>query len=66
MPIFSQAKLECFADILLPLAYHQENSNSDLPLISWAEKKDVLFWRGSTTVMHDIFICIGNENVKAS
>jgi hypothetical protein len=53
LPVFSQSKLDCFADILLPLAYHQSSSNDDIHLIPFGSKKPVLFWRGSTTVFRN-------------
>ncbi|KAI8842810.1 glycosyl transferase family 90-domain-containing protein [Chytriomyces cf. hyalinus JEL632] len=49
-PIFSQATLPCFSDIAIPLGYHIEiarNPPKDNTL--WSKKRNVLFWRGSTT-----------------
>ncbi|KAJ3069603.1 capsule-associated protein CAP1, partial [Podochytrium sp. JEL0797] len=49
-PIFSQAKIDCHLDIIMPLEYHLEVTA--VPVYdpySWAEKKNVLFWRGTTT-----------------
>ncbi len=47
-PIFSQTKLHCFSDILIPSNYHFKGERlSDL--IPWSVKKPILFWRGSTT-----------------
>jgi hypothetical protein len=50
-PIFSQSKISSYADILYPspwywyekVAYDEEKD------MSWAAKKDQLYWRGSTT-----------------
>lgn len=47
VPVFSQAKISCFKDILVPLNYHYGSSPpSSVP---WDQKKNILFWRGSTT-----------------
>ncbi|KAJ3242835.1 capsule-associated protein CAP1 [Chytriomyces hyalinus] len=49
-PVFSQAKLDCFSDVAIPLSYHisiAANRVSDT--VPWEHKKPVLFWRGSTT-----------------
>ncbi|KAJ3071158.1 capsule-associated protein CAP1 [Podochytrium sp. JEL0797] len=51
-PLFSQSKLGCFQDILMPLGYHiniAKSAGSDVDKYSWEDKKNVLFWRGSTT-----------------
>lgn len=50
-PIFSQSKISSFSDIIYPspwywwekVAYDEERD------MSWAQKKDKLYWRGSTT-----------------
>lgn len=47
VPVFSQAKISCFKDILLPLNYH---FSSLTPVaVPWDQKKNILFWRGSNT-----------------
>ena len=50
-PIFSQSKISSYADIIYPspwywneqVAYEEEKD------VSWSEKEDQLYWRGSTT-----------------
>ena len=51
MPVFSQSKISSFQDMLLPSPWYW-NGNAKYeewrdPL--WEEKRDSLFWRGSTT-----------------
>ncbi|KAK7203726.1 hypothetical protein BZA70DRAFT_58323 [Myxozyma melibiosi] len=51
IPIFSQSKLSTFGDILYPSpSYFVERAmydeTADTP---WSEKKDVMYWRGSST-----------------
>ena len=54
MPVFSQSKAQGYSDILYPTAwnyndkikYEPSPENLDIP---YSEKRDVLFWRGSTT-----------------
>ncbi|KAI8608243.1 glycosyl transferase family 90-domain-containing protein [Chytriomyces sp. MP71] len=49
-PLFSNAKTECFDDIVIPLHYHY--FFADPPVhdpIPWEAKQTVLFWRGATT-----------------
>ncbi|KAI9350176.1 glycosyl transferase family 90-domain-containing protein [Obelidium mucronatum] len=49
-PIFSQSKLSCFRDVLMPMMYHMEIAkNRVTDTIPWEKKLNVLFWRGSTT-----------------
>jgi hypothetical protein len=50
-PIFSQSKLSSYADILYPSPWYWDekviyDGDRDPP---WEEKKDQLYWRGSTT-----------------
>ncbi|KAF7290524.1 CAP10 domain-containing protein [Mycena indigotica] len=52
-PLFSMAKLTCFADILFPGQYYYRMSRwspkigaNDIP---WADKKPILYWRGGST-----------------
>lgn len=50
-PVFSQSKISSFQDILYPSPWYWSNKvaydeNSDY---SWEEKKEKLYWRGSTT-----------------
>ncbi|KAI8821958.1 glycosyl transferase family 90-domain-containing protein [Chytriomyces cf. hyalinus JEL632] len=50
VPVFSQAKVDCFADVLIPLNYHVALGYEDVvDVVSWEDKKSVLFWRGTTT-----------------
>ncbi|KAJ3230031.1 F-actin-capping protein subunit beta [Chytriomyces hyalinus] len=50
VPIFSQAKLDCYSDIVIPLNLHIGNAvNSVADTVAWEKKLPVLFWRGSTT-----------------
>ncbi|KAJ3111634.1 hypothetical protein HK100_002625, partial [Physocladia obscura] len=51
MPLFSQCKTDCFWDIVIPMNSHPQLVQDGMfaDPISWADKKDVLFWRGSTT-----------------
>ncbi|TPX75853.1 hypothetical protein CcCBS67573_g02874 [Chytriomyces confervae] len=49
-PIFSQAKLDCFSDVVIPLTYHISIAAKETTdLVAWEDKKSVLFWRGTTT-----------------
>ncbi|ATY64186.1 capsule-associated CAP1 [Cordyceps militaris] len=50
-PIFSQSKISSYADLVYPSPWYwygkvEYNETLDMP---WADKKDKLFWRGSTT-----------------
>lgn len=50
-PIFSQSKVSSYADLIYPSPWYwygkvEYNETLDMP---WADKKDKLFWRGSTT-----------------
>ncbi|OAR00256.1 hypothetical protein LLEC1_06884 [Akanthomyces lecanii] len=50
-PIFSQSKVSSFADLVYPSPWYwygkvEYNETLDMP---WADKKNKLFWRGSTT-----------------
>lgn len=47
VPVFSQSKLDCFNDLLMPMSYHLQHPVVDT--LAFAQKKDVVFWRGSTT-----------------
>eukprot|EP00842_Homolaphlyctis_polyrhiza_P005528 jgi/Hompol1/5977/HPOL_002133-RA len=48
IPIFSQSKHPCYKDILMPMAYHVK-VNAVRDTVPWNEKRNVVFWRGSTT-----------------
>ncbi|KAJ3075535.1 capsule-associated protein CAP1 [Podochytrium sp. JEL0797] len=49
-PVISGAKIDCYVDVLMPLHYHQGISmDTKKDPVSWEEKANVLFWRGSTT-----------------
>ncbi|KAJ3021065.1 UNVERIFIED_CONTAM: capsule-associated protein CAP1 [Siphonaria sp. JEL0065] len=49
-PVFSQSKLDCFLDVLMPLSYHIDIAkNPVIDSVPWEDKKSVVFWRGSTT-----------------
>ncbi|KAJ3077643.1 capsule-associated protein CAP1 [Rhizoclosmatium sp. JEL0117] len=49
-PVFSQAKVDCHLDIVMPLEYHIEITQKPvLDPYTWEQKKNVLFWRGTTT-----------------
>ncbi|KAL2014888.1 hypothetical protein VTN00DRAFT_2413 [Thermoascus crustaceus] len=56
VPVFSQAKLSCFQDILYPSPWYaaklrmQEYHESED--MDWDQKRDVLYWVGSTTGGH--------------
>lgn len=50
-PVFSQSKISSYADLVYPSPWYwygkvEYNETLDMP---WADKKDKLFWRGSTT-----------------
>jgi hypothetical protein len=50
VPVFSQAKHPCFMDIMVPLSFHTTLANQAVnDPFPWHKKKNVLFWRGSTT-----------------
>jgi len=51
IPIFSQSKVSSFQDILYPSPWYYMgkvvyNANRDMP---WSDKKNTMYWRGSTT-----------------
>lgn len=50
-PIFSQSKISSFQDILYPSPWYWANkvAYDERQDFSWDDKKDQLFWRGSTT-----------------
>ncbi|KAJ3141473.1 F-actin-capping protein subunit beta, partial [Physocladia obscura] len=50
-PLFSQAKTDCYWDLMIPMKYHDEILTKGIKkdTILWENKKDVLFWRGSST-----------------
>ncbi|KAJ3070296.1 Glycosyltransferase Family 90 domain containing protein [Podochytrium sp. JEL0797] len=50
-PVFSQSKLDCYADIMMPQDHHHNllNDAAVPDVVPWEEKQNVLFWRGSTT-----------------
>ncbi|KAF3917765.1 hypothetical protein ABW20_dc0102522 [Dactylellina cionopaga] len=50
-PIFSQSKVSCYNDILYPSPWYWAGkvSYDDGKDMSWDEKKDLIYWRGSTT-----------------
>ncbi|OAA77782.1 Lipopolysaccharide-modifying protein [Akanthomyces lecanii RCEF 1005] len=50
-PVFSQSKISSYADLVYPSPWYwygkvEYNETLDMP---WADKKNKLFWRGSTT-----------------
>ncbi|KAI8609688.1 glycosyl transferase family 90-domain-containing protein [Chytriomyces sp. MP71] len=50
VPVFSRAKPACYVDILFPSDYHFGNFKPTMAdPVSWNDKKQVLFWRGSAT-----------------
>ncbi|KAJ3345712.1 hypothetical protein HDU83_003767 [Entophlyctis luteolus] len=51
LPVFSQAKTECYLDLLIPMSYHMDILNEGIveDKVSWNDKLNVLFWRGSST-----------------
>ncbi|KAJ3353581.1 capsule-associated protein CAP1 [Entophlyctis luteolus] len=51
MPLFSNAKTECFWDLVIPMGFHVNLVLDGVAPdeIPWDEKQDVLFWRGSAT-----------------
>ncbi|KAJ3381087.1 F-actin-capping protein subunit beta [Entophlyctis sp. JEL0112] len=50
-PVFSQSKMRCFWDLTLPLAGQATivRQGHVVDAVPWEQKKDVVFWRGSTT-----------------
>ncbi|KAF3909590.1 hypothetical protein AA313_de0205977 [Arthrobotrys entomopaga] len=51
LPVFSQSKVSCYNDIIYPSPWYwagkvNYNDEKDIP---WDQKKDLLYWRGSTT-----------------
>ncbi|KAI8612769.1 glycosyl transferase family 90-domain-containing protein [Chytriomyces sp. MP71] len=52
VPVFSQVKPRCYADILMPMTMNHiaiaQRGHVHDP-VPWERKKKVLFWRGSTT-----------------
>ncbi|KAJ3224314.1 hypothetical protein HDU81_008635 [Chytriomyces hyalinus] len=50
IPVFSQCTTACHSDVPIPLKYHVETArNPPRDVVPWKEKRDVVFWRGSTT-----------------
>ena len=53
VPIFSQAKVSSFQDLLYPspwyAAKYDSNEYDEVNDVPWEEKKDELYWTGSTT-----------------
>lgn len=50
-PIFSQSKISSFADIIYPSPWYwyERVAYDETQDKEWAEKEDLLYWRGSTT-----------------
>ncbi|KAJ3071764.1 capsule-associated protein CAP1 [Podochytrium sp. JEL0797] len=50
-PVFSQSKVECYADIMMPQDHHHNllNDAAVPDVVPWEEKQNVIFWRGGTT-----------------
>ncbi|TPX18528.1 uncharacterized protein E0L32_011566 [Thyridium curvatum] len=50
-PIFSQSKISSFADIIYPSPWYwyQKVAYDETKDMDWSHKKDLLYWRGSTT-----------------
>ncbi|KAI8906455.1 glycosyl transferase family 90-domain-containing protein [Gorgonomyces haynaldii] len=46
-PVFSQTKLDCFNDIMMPMSYHLVKPTKDKNLFQ--DKRNVVFWRGTNT-----------------
>ncbi|KAJ3384860.1 hypothetical protein HDU84_002612 [Entophlyctis sp. JEL0112] len=51
IPIFSQSKLQCFRDLIIPLKDHMGITKKGhvKDAFPWEKKKNVLFWRGSSS-----------------
>ncbi|KAJ3108396.1 capsule-associated protein CAP1 [Physocladia obscura] len=49
LAVFSQNKLKCFRDLIIPLRHHGWNGNDVVNNVDWADKLNVLFWRGGST-----------------
>ena len=54
LPIFSQSKAAGYSDILYPTAWNYKGKinyspSSNQPDPSWSEKREALFWRGTTS-----------------
>ncbi|KAF3936805.1 hypothetical protein ABW19_dt0203691 [Dactylella cylindrospora] len=50
-PIFSQSKVSCYNDIIYPSPWYWAGkvSYDGAKDVSWDEKKELIYWRGSTT-----------------
>ncbi|RVD88596.1 uncharacterized protein DFL_002774 [Arthrobotrys flagrans] len=50
-PVFSQSKVSCYNDLVYPSPWYWAGkvSYDETQDMSWDQKKDILFWRGSTT-----------------
>ncbi|KAB5570295.1 capsule associated protein [Coniochaeta sp. 2T2.1] len=50
-PIFSQSKISSYADILYPSPWYwyEKVAYDESQDMAWEQKKDLLYWRGSTT-----------------
>lgn len=51
LPIFSQCKVPCMADIVFPGRYHISGQRINDPY-AWDAKRSAVVWRGSTTGAH--------------
>ncbi|KAJ3235269.1 capsule-associated protein CAP1 [Chytriomyces hyalinus] len=49
VPVFSQCKSDCYADILMPQHYSVISTPPFNDPIPWEDKKNVVFWHGTTT-----------------
>ncbi|KAJ3237237.1 Glycosyltransferase Family 90 domain containing protein, partial [Chytriomyces hyalinus] len=49
VPVFSQCKSDCYADILMPQHYALVSTSPIHDSIKWEDKKTVVFWHGTTT-----------------
>ncbi|EPS41524.1 hypothetical protein H072_4583 [Dactylellina haptotyla CBS 200.50] len=50
-PVFSQSKVSCYNDLIYPSPWYWAGkvSYDEDKDVSWGKKKDLLYWRGSTT-----------------
>ncbi|KAI8840861.1 glycosyl transferase family 90-domain-containing protein [Chytriomyces cf. hyalinus JEL632] len=52
VPFFTQCKSDCYADILMPQFYALISTSPIKDRVKWEDKKNVLFWHGTTTGSH--------------